>query len=518
MRRTIGPALAAAAALLFAAGCSEPTVPDIPYGLASAPLPLSRTVVVDSARLALVGDPAERAGGVFRFAVVGQPQEIAAGDVIIGVQGGGFLRRVTSARMADDHLVLSTQAAGLDEAVGAGSFHGSAPLSVEAGAVHGPSYTLGPVTTQVVADGITLDKAGLRFNSVRVFDSRRCGTPGGTCGQITLGVTSGYAGFTSRLDMDGKATLVGGITEAHLSVSGTATMNVDAYAQVEGAVQGGPWKRTLLTQSRPFVMMVAGLPVAGTVTVELIGELSAVIEGPARIDAGVTSTTAATVGAGWTRRSGFYRILSRNPQTWSRPVRITDYPKARFTFIIEPKVTVSLLAGTAESYIGLRPYLTFNLYPFPGLDVARTRVDFGLGAEAGVSFNVFSANLGTYTYRGHILERLVSLDSFAIPRIPTGIERKSSNLQRNYPGMPLRDPIIARVVNNWGRAVEGVRVNFVVTSGGGTLSAASGVSDSLGQVQVRWTLGPTIGTQTVTASSPAIPGRTAQFRATAIRR
>lgn len=517
MRCIIGPALAAAA-LLFAAGCSEPTVTDLPYDLASAPLPPSPTVVVDSTRLALAGDPAERAGGVYRFAIIGQPQQIAVGDVIIGAQGQGFLRRVTGARVADGQLVLATRAAGLDEAVGQGSFHGSAALSVDAGTVRGPSYTLGPATMEAVANGITLDKAGLRFNSVRIFDARKCGTPGGTCGQITFGVTNGFAGFTSRLELDGETTRTGGLYQAHLSVSGTATMNVDAYAQVEGAVKGGPWKRTLLTQSRPFVMMVAGLPVAGTVTVELIGELSAVIEGPARIDAGVTSTTAARVGAGWRRDTGFYRILSRNPQTSARPVRITDYPRAGFTFTIEPKVTVSLLAGTAESYAGLRPYLAFQLSPFPGLDVARTRVDFGLGAEAGVDFNVFSTNLGSYAYRVHVMETLVSLDEFEIPRIPIGIARKSSNLQQNYPGVQLREPIIAKVVNNWGRGVPGVRVNFVVTSGRGTLSAASGISDELGQVQVRWTLGPVIGTQTVVASSPAIPGATAQFRATAVRR
>lgn len=518
MRRMIGPALAAAAALLFTAGCSEPTVPDLPYDLASAPLPLSRTVVVDSTRMALDGDPAERAGGVYRFAVVGQPQEIAVGDVIIGAQGGGFLRRVTSARVSEGQLVLSTRAAGLDEAVGSGSFRGSAALTVASGAVRGPSYTLGPVTTQTVANGVTLDKAGLRFNTTRIFDSRRCGTPGGTCGQITFGIISGYAGITSTLEMDGKASLVDGITEAHLHVSGTATLNLDAYAQVDGTVEGGPWKRTLLAQSRPFVMIVAGLPVAGTVTVELIGELSAEISGPARIDAGLTSSTTATVGAGWTRSSGYYKILSRSTRTSSRPVRITAYPRAGFTFTIEPRVTVSLLAGTAESYAGIRPYLDFHLSPFPGLDVARTRVDFGLDAQAGVSFNVFSANLGTYTFRAHLLERLVSLDEFPIPRVPTGIVRKSGNLQRAYPGTRLRDPLIVRVVNDWGKPVAGVRVNFAVTSGGGTLSAPSGVSDAAGRVQVRWTLGPNRGTQTVTASSPAIPGRTAQFRATAIPR
>lgn len=517
MRRMIGPTLAAAAALLFTAGCSELTVPDLPYELPSTSVPPSRTVVVDSTRMALEGDPLERAGGVYRFAVIGEGQEIGTGDVIIGTQAGGFLRRVTSARVSGGHLVLSTRGAGLDEAVGEGSFRGSAVLSIAEGTVSGPSYTLGPVTAQSVASGVTLDRAGLRFNGTRIFDARKCGVPGGTCGQITFGITAGYAGLTSTLDMDGTASLLDGLTEAHLRVSGTATLNLDAYAQVDGAVQGGPWKRTLLTQSRPFVLMVAGLPVAGTVTVELIGELSAEISGPARIDAGLNSSTRAEVGAGWTRQRGFYRILSRSSQVAGRPVRITAYPRAGFTFAIEPKVTVSLLAGTAESYAGLKPYLAFHLSPFPGLDVARTRVEFGVDAEAGVSFNVFSENLGTYTYQRRLLERLVSLDEFPIPRIPTRVVRKSSNLQRTYPGMRLPDPIVARVVNAWSKPVAGVRVNFVVTSGGGRLSAASGVSDAAGRVQVRWTLGPKPGTQTVTASSPAIPGASAQFRATALR-
>lgn len=64
----------------------------------------------------------------------------------------------------------------------------------------------------------------------------------------------------------------------------------------------------------------------------------------------------------------------------------------------------------------------------------------------------------------------------------------------------LPDSIRLRVLATDGLAMAGVWVRFAVTAGGGLASADSARSDSLGHVGLRWTLGSSVGAQTLTAT------------------
>lgn len=64
----------------------------------------------------------------------------------------------------------------------------------------------------------------------------------------------------------------------------------------------------------------------------------------------------------------------------------------------------------------------------------------------------------------------------------------------------LPDSIRLRVNATDDLPLQGATVRFAVTTGGGSVSADSVVSDSLGRVAVRWTLGSATGTQTLTAT------------------
>jgi len=56
-------------------------------------------------------------------------------------------------------------------------------------------------------------------------------------------------------------------------------------------------------------------------------------------------------------------------------------------------------------------------------------------------------------------------------------------------GQELPDPIVVRVVDERGRSVRGQVINFHVTSGGGSVSAATAITNEDGFAQERWTLG-----------------------------
>lgn len=81
-------------------------------------------------------------------------------------------------------------------------------------------------------------------------------------------------------------------------------------------------------------------------------------------------------------------------------------------------------------------------------------------------------------------------------------------------GSTLPIPVTVQVLSSSGQPMAGVIVTFAVTSGGGSVSAASRATASDGKASVTWTLGATIGTQQLTASVSGLPA--AVVTATAI--
>jgi len=74
-----------------------------------------------------------------------------------------------------------------------------------------------------------------------------------------------------------------------------------------------------------------------------------------------------------------------------------------------------------------------------------------------------------------------------------------------YVNNPLPRPDSINALDGNGRPVKGVVINWTVTSGGGSVSAAVDTTDSLGQAQNTFTLGPTAHIQTISAAT-TVPG------------
>jgi hypothetical protein len=79
-------------------------------------------------------------------------------------------------------------------------------------------------------------------------------------------------------------------------------------------------------------------------------------------------------------------------------------------------------------------------------------------------------------------------------------------------------PPTVKVADQIGAGVQGVTVDFAVMTGGGSVTAASAVSDASGLASVGWTIGGSAGSNTVQASSGAltpvtftVTGQTAAF-------
>ena len=91
--------------------------------------------------------------------------------------------------------------------------------------------------------------------------------------------------------------------------------------------------------------------------------------------------------------------------------------------------------------------------------------------------------------------------------IPKTLQIISGDDQWGQPEMPLENPFVAEVQDQFDKPLSDVQVSFLVTRGGGTLSATSATTDSRGRAESTLTLGPNTGTNTVIVSVTEIPER-----------
>jgi subtilisin family serine protease len=98
--------------------------------------------------------------------------------------------------------------------------------------------------------------------------------------------------------------------------------------------------------------------------------------------------------------------------------------------------------------------------------------------------------------------------------VPADIASIAGNAQTGTVGTALPQPLVALVTAADGRPVAGVAVSWQVTVGGGSVSASSVTTDSLGRVSVIVTLGTGAGADTVQASVGRV-SKAAIFAATA---
>ena len=125
---------------------------------------------------------------------------------------------------------------------------------------------------------------------------------------------------------------------------------------------------------------------------------------------------------------------------------------------------------------------------------------------------------GVFAVLGALTLTACGGDSAVAPPVPTGIVILGGDRQSDTVGRTLPVPLAISVRDNTGAPAPNVRVEWTVTTGGGTLSASSVLSDGEGDASVNWTLGNTPGDQSVTATFTGIVTSPVHFSATAIPR
>jgi hypothetical protein len=100
----------------------------------------------------------------------------------------------------------------------------------------------------------------------------------------------------------------------------------------------------------------------------------------------------------------------------------------------------------------------------------------------------------------------VTLGATAI--IPTDITIAQGQGQTAKAGTALINSILIRVTGGANVPIPNQTVTFSVTSGGGSFAPATGVTNALGELSVKWTLGPVLGAQTASIATGILPSIT----------
>lgn len=96
----------------------------------------------------------------------------------------------------------------------------------------------------------------------------------------------------------------------------------------------------------------------------------------------------------------------------------------------------------------------------------------------------------------------VTLQAFGI--LPSDLVIAQGNNQSSKVSAALPVQIVLRVTGGSNVPMPNQTVALAVTSGGGSISPQSAVTNALGEVTVRWSLGPTQGLQSATATAGSI--------------
>jgi hypothetical protein len=125
----------------------------------------------------------------------------------------------------------------------------------------------------------------------------------------------------------------------------------------------------------------------------------------------------------------------------------------------------------------------------------------GNDGKASTSWTLGSS-IGSHTATassGSLNGSPVTFTATAVAGSADRLVQVSGNNQSANPGAELAQPVVVRLVDREGNGIFGRAVTWVVGAGGGSVASNTSTTDGDGEARVRWTLGPTSGTNTLNA-------------------
>jgi hypothetical protein len=440
----------------------------------SNPVLKDNVKIIDKSTLQLDLTPSQIEAGMYKFTFTSETlTDFKTGNVIIGEEGGGFIRKVSSVTREGKIITLQTTQGNMSDVFKEGSFNFNLAMNnmQNKTSESGFSYT---ITNQSIynqgALSIVLDVGQVDFNPNWFFD-----------------FSFDKNGITN-FEMSAK----NGTLNGNFTATVTASQAITLINKTSSILPGGKPYTKSYTKWVPAVLL--GVPVVVPITVvmglDLVLDYSATMNAAITRQANFISTNTFDLGIKYTNGqwNGINSLSPNNTFTLSKRIGNAN---ATINLALTPKVSFKLYGQAG-------PYASVSLQEELKASVASPALDWDFNADVwlktivGASASILDYELANYNKTWET-EKLSYLT-------PYKIEIVSGNDQNGEFGKQLPNPLKVRIVDNLDNVWSNVPVYFTVTEGGGKVQITSIMTDLNGFAQTDWTLGNS-GIQRVSVSA-----------------
>ncbi len=422
----------------------------------------SNVLVVDTAQYKLISTDAQLQDGIYVYSFkpsitdIRHNGDFAPNTTIIGVTGQGYLRKVVSISSTAETITVNTVLGKLEDVFQQGKIVFKA---IGSGTIKPLDNNYNDI---LLTQGTGLD---VTLKSMRIISRQAW--------DYTLEFHNGKLTNFSKTcnDCYFYANLL-------LNIASTKAASIHVVD-------------TLESTTGTAVVMVGNVPVLITTATTLVANVDGNIGGAENLSYSITNTAPFTASATYTE-GNWQNSLNTPSASGSLTGTAARATGTNITCNIVPTVKVMVYGKVISSSV-------FPLNNSFSSNVSTTTTDWDF-----TSRSLFSPELHEYTAlvsnSASELNKTWNLDS-AVTVAPYSIIKASGDNQTGIAGQYLASPIVARVVDKSGNGVPGVTVHFKITSGSGSLTYTSIVSDANGLAPASWQFGYSTGTQTVEASA-----------------
>ncbi len=429
---------------LLIAGCK-----DKPDDVPSTPNePGEELVVIDSTTYDLISTEQEIADGTYRFSVSGETVEILEGEVIVGDQGSGFLRRVISVQEGSEELVLETEQASMEDLFETADFEFDV---VGVNKSDGDDFRFDLENYPIIQQGalsITAD-GFIAFDSDMHFD---------------------FSFKDHELD-----TLIFEMPNAE--AVGSLTLTASATQAI--GLLNEKLELTTFKRRHTYWVPTGLVPIPVVVEATFKFDLKYQAEVQAAMSAGVTGTINNTYdisieyeGTDW--KSEY------NPQI------NLDYSWQPLAGDVGATIKVDLIPSVEVKLYGVAgPYAIVELKEELKGKIASPSLDWDFGLDVWANTTIGAEAI---IFGENVIDYNTSWATNKLQyRTPFSIEKVSGDIQDANSGDTY--PIQAKVLDEFGVPQQNVPVYFTLPNADGSVSPASILTDENGVAETIWTLG-----------------------------
>lgn len=439
------------------------------------PIVLNNNVkIIDKKSMILNLNPVQIDNGIYQFTSSIATPLIASGDVIVGEDGEGYIRKVISSSVNGNSITLQTIQGSMSDVFSDGSFNfnmslnGSTQQKIQLG--DGFNYSINNLN--LYQDGplsIVLNSGNIDFNPNWYF---KFDYSNSAINNFEISARNG------TLNGDFKATV-------------TASQAV-TLAEKSFSILGKPYKKVYTIYVRAVIGVIPVIvPVTIVIETDIIARYGAVVNAAIIRSTNFTSTNTFSLGAKFANEQweGINSFSPKNNFTLSNRTGDTNLT---IDLSLEPKVSVKL-------YGVLGPYVSVALNERVSGSLGSPSLDWDIKADVwlkstmGVKVPIISSKL-----------LLNYSNTWETPKLsyqtPYKIIKISGDNQKGIPGTKLIAPIKVKVVDSFDIVQSNVPVFFSVSTGVGSVENKRVLTDANGFAETFWTLGTTTDPQDLNVS------------------